>query len=165
MKILFLSHRLPFPANKGEKIRTFNQLKLLMEEGHKVTVFAPIDDDSDLQSGQALTDQYGIQVELFGVKGKILRYLRGLLQGQSLSEANFYSAALSRRLNEQLSQFDAVVCSSSAMGGYLLEGSLQRQKSELILLMDFMDLDSEKWSQYESASSWPMSWIYRSENE
>ena len=58
------------------------------------------------------------------------------------------------------SQFDAVVV--VVLQWEAICCVLQRQKSELILLMDFMDLDSEKWSQYESASNMANNkWIYR----
>jgi sugar transferase (PEP-CTERM/EpsH1 system associated) len=31
------------------------------------------------------------------------------------------------------------------------------------LLMDFMDLDSDKWRQYAETSNWPMKWVYQRE--
>ena len=33
-----------------------------------------------------------------------------------------------------------------------------------MLLMDFMDLDSDKWKQYSKSSSWPISWVYARES-
>jgi sugar transferase (PEP-CTERM/EpsH1 system associated) len=36
-------------------------------------------------------------------------------------------------------------------------------QSETKLLIDFMDVDSDKWRQYATNSSWPKSWIYSRE--
>ena len=42
MKILFLAHRIPFPPDKGEKIRAFHELKYLAER-HTVDLFCLAD--------------------------------------------------------------------------------------------------------------------------
>ena len=38
MNILYLCHRFPFPSKRGGKIRPFNMIRHLTEQGHKVTV-------------------------------------------------------------------------------------------------------------------------------
>src|SRR3954468_440754 len=38
MKVLFVCHRVPFPPKRGGKIRPFNIIKHLHEQGHAVTV-------------------------------------------------------------------------------------------------------------------------------
>ena len=34
--ILYLAHRLPYPPNKGDRIRTYHQIKYLAERGIKI---------------------------------------------------------------------------------------------------------------------------------
>ncbi len=48
MKLLFLAHRLPYPPQKGEKIRALNVLRHLLRR-HEVYVGCPVDDVSDLR--------------------------------------------------------------------------------------------------------------------
>src|SRR5262249_19355231 len=49
MNILFLAHRIPFPPNKGDKIRSFHELRALAERGHQVHLRAFADDLNDLE--------------------------------------------------------------------------------------------------------------------
>ena len=48
MKILFLAHRIPFPPNKGDKIRSFNELKYLANLGD-VYLGALVDNPEDFK--------------------------------------------------------------------------------------------------------------------
>ena len=47
MKILYLCHRVPFPPNKGEKIRAFHQVRHLSER-HEVHLLSLVDQPEDL---------------------------------------------------------------------------------------------------------------------
>ncbi|MFA7554743.1 MAG: TIGR03087 family PEP-CTERM/XrtA system glycosyltransferase [Spongiibacteraceae bacterium] len=166
MNILFLSHRVPYPPNKGEKIRTFNQIKYLADLGHRITVLSPVEGDEDINNLQALKQLHGVAIEYATKPGK-LALVKGLLSNQALSVVNFYTKALQKILEERLSSqaFDAVVCSSSSMAEYVFNaGQLQPAGAPTpTLVMDFMDLDSDKWRQYQRLNSWPMSFIYARE--
>lgn len=48
MKILFLAHRIPYPPNKGDKIRSYHALRALTERGHEVHLLAFADDARDM---------------------------------------------------------------------------------------------------------------------
>src|SRR5690349_18986312 len=48
MKLLFLAHRIPFPPNKGDKIRSYHELRAFAERGHEVHLLAFADDPRDL---------------------------------------------------------------------------------------------------------------------
>ena len=39
----------------------------------------------------------------------------------------------------------------------------ERQPGAKLLLIDFVDVDSDKWRQYANEKSWPMNWVYRRE--
>jgi len=166
VNILFLAHRVPFPANKGEKIRTFNQIKYLMEGNNKVSVCAPLESKEELAFFQALNEQYCESVHFSTLSNKLIRFTKGLLTGKALSVANFYSLDLQAKFDELIASgsFDAVICTSSAMAEYIYKSnSLNDLHKKPLLLMDFMDLDSDKWRQYADSSSWPMKWVYQRE--
>ncbi len=166
MNILFLAQRVPFPPNKGEKIRTFNQLKHLAEQKHKISVCAPLEQHEDVNYFKELADKYCENITNHGLTVKPLRLLKGLLKGQALSVANFYVNELQNKFDCLLQQecFDVVICTSSAMAEYIYKSkSIQNLEKKPLLLMDFMDLDSDKWRQYAQTSNWPMKWIYQRE--
>jgi sugar transferase (PEP-CTERM/EpsH1 system associated) len=167
LNILFLSHRIPFPPNKGEKIRTFHQLKHLVDAGHKVSVIAPYEDDSELDFFNALKEQFCQNVEGIKLGNKLLRLLTGIFKSKALSVANFYSTELQTALDDMVSkhQFDAIICTASSMAEYVFNSSHLNSDKRPALLMDFMDLDSDKWRQYSLRSSYPMKWIYQRETK
>lgn len=166
MKILFVAQRVPFPPNKGEKIRTFNQLKYLSENDHQIIVCAPLEQDEDINYFKELADKYCDDICCYPLSAKPLRLLKGLITGQALSVANFYSKELQQKFDDMLSEvhFDAVICTSSAMAEYIYKSTVfQSLTPKALLLMDFMDLDSDKWRQYAESSRWPMKWVYQRE--
>lgn len=166
MNILFLAHRVPFPPNKGEKIRTFNQLKYLSDDNNKISICAPLEHDNELEFFDTLHYKYCTDVSYSRLSSKIFRLVKGLLTGQALSIANFSSANLQNQFDEMLRKFDydAIICTSSAMAEYIYQSKVLSSLSKgPMLLMDFMDLDSDKWQQYAKTSSWPMNWIYQRE--
>jgi len=166
LNILFIAQRVPYPANKGEKIRSFNQIKYLADNGHNVHVISPIEDESEITYSEQLAEFDHISCDYQLLPAKLLRLLSGLLKNESLSVANFYSKALQKKIDETLTSitFDAVICTSSAVAKYVFQSNtLSSLPQKPQLLMDFMDLDSDKWQQYADKSSFPMRLIYQRE--
>jgi len=167
MNLLLLAHRVPYPANKGEKIRTFNHLDYLVSQGHNVTVVAPLENDEERKFADQLSKLLNIKVIHEQLGSRYLRMLNGLISGQSLSVTNFHSANLQSKITKliETEKPDAVMCTSSAMARYVFHAPtaalLEKQKVRLV--MDFMDLDSLKWDQYATRKPWPLSVVYRRE--
>lgn len=162
MNVLFISHRPPFPPNKGEKIRTFNQLKYLKELGHNISVCSPVSTDEDIQHMKTLGEDY-CETVFYGKAAGKRGYLTALLSNQALSIAYFYSADLQQQLDDYLQthRVHAIICSSSSMADYVFRsGMLSQLTTRPRLIMDFMDLDSDKWHQYESIKPFPVNMIY-----
>lgn len=91
-----------------------------------------------------------------------------LLQQYSISVLYFYSRKLQRQIDAYLDEnaVDFVICSSSQTAEYLFrsrhwEGRLQK----IGKIMDMMDMDSLKWTQYAQSKQWPQRWIYREEGK
>lgn len=159
-EILFLAHRLPYPPNKGDKIRSFHMLRHLAQ-GHRVHVGSFIDDPKDVRHRPHVSKLAGGDVYAPVLSSRLsrLRSLRGLLTGSSCTEAYYASrgmAAWVQRLLRDRPIRHAVVFSSS-MAQYLMEAQGIRR------VLDLVDVDSEKWRDYASARSGPVAAFYRRE--
>ena len=166
MNILLLTHRVPFPPNKGEKIRSFHQLKHLRELGHHVHLFSPYEDKTELAHFNELRESWCTSVTATPLKPKAIRLLTGLIKGQSMSVANFYDKKLQQKFDQFLlvNRVDAIICSASSVAEYIFKSAaLSTLDKKPLLIMDFMDVDSDKWGQYQQSSSFPMSRVYARE--
>ena len=158
-KLLYLVHRLPYPPNKGDKVRSYHLLKHLAA-CHSVYLGTFVDDPDDVQYLPVVRDLCAdlCAVRLNPTQAK-LRSLSGLLHGEALTLGYYRSAALrdwvARTVTEQ--QIDAVVVFSSSMAPYALA------HPHLPMLADLVDVDSAKWTEYAGRHRWPMSWLYRRE--
>ncbi len=169
MNIVVLSHRLPFPPNKGEKIRTYNQLEHLRVKGCDVTLFCTVDNDEELALAKEYEEQSGFKVITVRAGIRKLSMLLGLFSAQAFTVSNFYNRKLQTRINEFFAnqQVDALFCTSSAMAEYVFKGNaaISQPSSQRRDLMDFMDLDSDKWRQYRRVSRFPLSLVYHYEEK
>lgn len=157
--ILFLVHRIPFPPNKGDKIRSFHFLKALSER-FNVFLATFVDDEQDWQHRESLSaycrDVFCLPLQPRTAK---IRSLTGLVNGKALSLPYYHNAELQDWVDRAIDQYgiEKVMIFSSVMGQYVLE------KSDLKIVADFVDVDSDKWRQYAQKKRWPESWIYRRE--
>lgn len=159
--ILYLVHRLPYPPNKGDKVRSYNLLKHLLKN-HKVFLGTFIDDPEDEQhiaTLQGMCD--GIHVARLEPRQAKIRSLNGLLAGEPLTLRYYRDAKLQEWVDTTCRQqkIDAAIIFCSAMAQYI------EDKSRLPVLIDFVDVDSAKWTQYAPKHRWPMSWLYKREGE
>ncbi len=168
MRVLVLSHRVPYPPNKGEKIRTYHQIEYLLSCGHEVVVCALQHDAEDREYASALAESLGIEVFVEVARFRLMRLLAGLFTLQTLSVCNFRVARLQWRIDLCVDQIrpDAVLCTSSAMASYVFRNPVLNAAAvqKPALIMDFMDIDSDKWDQYRRLSWFPLSLIYRRES-
>lgn len=80
MRILFLTHRLPYPPNKGDKIRSYNILCYLIKN-HEIYLGSLIDDKNDIQYVAQLQSQVkGFVFETIRSQIKKIFCLRSLLK-------------------------------------------------------------------------------------
>lgn len=159
MKILYLVHRLPYPPNKGDKVRSYHLLKHLAarHEVHLGTFIDDPDDEPHLPRVRALCAS--LHVARLNPRTAKLLSLRGLLSGEALSLPYYRDAGLQAWVNETAARvgFDAVVVFSGVMAQYT------RGLRGVKTLVDFVDVDSAKWRDYAPEHAWPMSWLYRRE--
>jgi sugar transferase (PEP-CTERM/EpsH1 system associated) len=156
-ELVFLTQRIPYPPIKGEKIRPLQILRYLRQR-YVVHLGCLIDDAADWQHTSIVrelcSETYFAKLSPRLAK---LSCLRGLLTGEPLSLPFFYDRGLAGWVSDLLQRrrpAAAFVC-SSAMAQYVLDEPNRPPR----VIMDFADVDSDKWRQYAGTRSWPMSWI------
>lgn len=160
--ILYLVHRLPYPPNKGDKVRSYHLLRHL-QQNHRVFLGTFIDDPEDEQYLPVLQAKCpDLHVERIAPRHAKLKSLGGLLTGEPLTLTYYRNPGLQRWVQQTaaLHKLQACVVFSSAMAQYaqpLLPG--------VPMLVDFVDVDSAKWTQYAPAHRWPLSMLYRREGQ
>lgn len=156
--LLFLAHRIPFPPNKGDKIRSFHLLRHLSQR-YRVYLGAFIDDPDDWQYADALAP-YCAEIKLLDLhpRRSKLKSLTGLLSGEALTLPYYRNAALSDWAQQRVQDgsVNRGVAFSSAMGQFMPLGLTRT-------VMDMVDVDSDKWTQYAPSQHWPLSWLYARE--
>jgi sugar transferase (PEP-CTERM/EpsH1 system associated) len=155
--LLYLVHRLPFPPDKGDKVRSYHLLQHLLAH-HRVHLGTFIDDPADEAHVDALrTLCADVHVVRIDPRLSRMRSLAGLVSGEALSVRYYRDAGLRDWVRSLSGKIEASVVFSSAMTPYA------EALPDVPMLLDFVDVDSEKWTQYAAAHRWPMSWLYRRE--
>lgn len=156
IKLLYLVHRIPYPPNKGDKIRSFHFLKALAEK-YEIYLGTFIDDPDDRQYVEALKPfcKQSFCVDLHPTAGK-LKSLSGFLTGEALSLPYYRNQSLQDWVDRIISEqaIEHALIFSSPMAQYV------EKYSQLHFIADFVDVDSDKWRQYADSKRWPASWVY-----
>lgn len=160
-KLLFLAHRVPYPPNKGDKIRSFNILRHLAQS-FEVRLGAFVDDPQDMADVGPLHELCD-EVFLEPLHGRIkrLQSAAGLFTGEPLSVRYFRSSAMRRWVERALSDWqpDSVFVFSSTMAQYVMP----RVCATPLLICDMVDVDSAKWTQYAADARFPMNLVFARE--
>lgn len=159
MKILFLTHRFPWPPNRGDKIRSFHILEHLSKT-HETVLLSFSESKEDEIGGVAHlkeTCRETVTVHLDYSTAR-RRGARSFLSGEPVSVRAFRDRGYESAYIQLRDRYkpDLIFADSSALADYPL-----RHGDPFVV--DFMDVDSEKWRQYAKKSKWPLSWIYRHE--
>lgn len=162
--ILYIAHRIPYPPNKGDKIRTFNEIKYL-SRSCSIDLVAFADDPDDVRYKSDLERYcHSVHIILLHPFWAKIKGIAALCSGRSISEGYFFDRKMLRKINEFTSRRDylAIFCFSSPMAQYVLKllPALNKKTDPPRLIMDFCDVDSEKWAQYSKSSFFPMKPIY-----
>jgi sugar transferase (PEP-CTERM/EpsH1 system associated) len=156
-KLLYIAHRMPYPPDKGERVRAFNEICALMKS-FEVTVIAGCAGQDDHASAKKLAD-YCAGVEIFPIArhGALFRGACSFLMGKSVSEGYFSSYIAGRKI-KRLGRFDVAVGYSSSVLSLLLQADAGRR------VMDIVDADSAKWADYARKTPGPMKKIFEIES-
>ena len=158
---------MPYPPNKGDKIRSFHILQYLSSRYILDLAFL-IDDVSDLRRVDELRRFAStIFFDVIKPKKKFFATVSAVVKNQPVSVPYFYSRNLQRSLDDYFSANipECVFCFSSPSAEYVFQSKhFARLKQSSRLIMDLIDLDSLKWLQYaENSSHLVMAPVYRRE--
>jgi sugar transferase (PEP-CTERM/EpsH1 system associated) len=158
--ILFLTHRVPYPPDKGDRIRTYHILRFLARRAR--VHLACLADEPVPDEALAALDAYCARVGV--VRLGRLRWLRAcgsVLRGRTVTEGAFAAPALRAMLRSWVREtpFSFALASSSGMAPYLRLPELR----DIPAVVDLIDVNSQKWLDYAAAKGWPKSWLYRME--
>jgi sugar transferase (PEP-CTERM/EpsH1 system associated) len=156
MKILYLTHTCPYPPNRGDRIRCYHILAHLAQR-HALTLVYPAFTDEHLEHQDAL-QQYCETV--FPVKyNRLFCYsscFSSLFGRYPLSVAFFYSRKLQKLLRTLSPDFILADCST--MAPYVIDLPCPK-------ILDFVDIDSQKWYLFSAMTCFPYSLVYHLESK
>jgi sugar transferase (PEP-CTERM/EpsH1 system associated) len=163
-RLLYLAHRIPFPPDKGEKIRAWHILDHLTKR-FAVDVGCLVDDPADMRHVPALAARVAT-LEAHQVAGGIragVRALAHLRPGGPLTRGWFFHAGLDAWVRKGLAagRYDAVFVFSSAMAPYVM--SRPRHPAGQVRVLDLVDVDSAKFAAYAGATRGLMRPVYARE--
>ena len=153
-EILFLSHRVPFPPNRGDKIRSHHILRHLASLAPvHVATFA--DDPQDMAEEAELAALAASHCLIQRRKGLIRAGLEAVASGQPVSLTAFHSAELAAYVRQVLAErpIRTIYAYSGQMGQYIPADFAGR------VVFDFVDVDSAKFEAYAETGTGPRRWI------
>jgi sugar transferase (PEP-CTERM/EpsH1 system associated) len=157
VRILFLSQRVPYPPNRGDKITTWRLVER-MKRRHEVVCVAFAHDERDLAAARELSAM-GIETHAVRHRDRRQRILSLplLFSGTPLTLGVYGSREVQALVDRLMPGCDLAYAYSSSMGAFL---EPHRDKPRV---MHFGELDSDKWRQYAEKSSFPLRWVYARE--
>lgn len=157
--VLFLCHRLPWPPSKGDKIRSYHVLRRLAEH-YRVYLGAFVDTPADWQYLAPL-EALCAEVCVRPLTPWQMRWraLGSLARGEALTVGVYRDRVMRRWIEGLLAErkVDLALCYSSGVAPFVL-AHLQLRR-----VMDFVDVDSDKWRQYAQAHRGLRRLMYRRE--
>ncbi|GAA4643667.1 TIGR03087 family PEP-CTERM/XrtA system glycosyltransferase [Pontixanthobacter gangjinensis] len=152
--ILFLAHRMPFPPDRGDKIRSYNLLKAL-------TDLAPVhvgcfgDTPGDFEHESELAAVCASYALLPRKKSMVRAGAEAVLSGKPVSLTAFEDVKLAHWVERTITEknIQTIFVFSGQMGQYVPADFHGR------VIVDLCDVDSAKFEAYAKDGSAPRSWI------
>jgi polysaccharide biosynthesis protein PslH len=157
MKILYVCHRFPFPPKRGGKIRPFNMIRHFTEQGHRVVVASVARTDAEAREGAGIKPHCeDFMVETIGSAEALARMVIRLPTPEPSSLGYFLSPKLRQRVQTKLdgADFDLIFVHCSSAVQYV------RHVRGIPKILDFGDMDSQKWRTYAQHRPFPLSLGY-----
>lgn len=157
-EVLFLSHRMPFPPDRGDKIRSHHILKRIASLAPvHVATFA--DDERDIAEEvelAAIAQSYRL---IRRVKPLVLAGTQALLSNKPVSLPAFYSAELAQYVETILRErpISTIYIFSGQMGQYVPADFAGK------IICDLVDVDSAKFEAYAQRQGGVRGWLFARE--
>ena len=161
MRILVLTHRLPYAPNRGDRLRAYHMIHELRRHA-EIELVSLVHDDEEASHVDEVRE-FVPHVTTLRVTKLRSRVNAGLaLLGQTpLTHALLDAAGIKTALRDICDRRppDVVFAYCSGMARFAMQPPLD----DLPMVLDFVDVDSQKWRDMAAASAPPKSWIYRRE--
>jgi hypothetical protein len=155
MRVLFVCHRVPFPPKRGGKIRPFNIIRHLHEQGHEVTVASLARNQAEMDEAEGLGEHCAVRLlEIVDDRVAWPRMVAWLPTTRPSSFGYFHSPRLRTRVQEATAAgkpWDLVFVHCSSVAPYV------REIPARVKILDFGDMDSQKWREYSRHKPLPLS--------
>jgi len=152
LNILYICHRFPFPPKRGGKIRPFNMIAHL-NKTHKVTVASLVRSEDEALEGEGLQEHCSKFIaQRINPVAAVIRMLGRLPTLIPSSMGYFYSPGLLRQIRNELrqQQFDLIFVHCSSVAQYV------EDVKGIPKILDFGDMDSQKWLDYSKIKPYPL---------
>jgi sugar transferase (PEP-CTERM/EpsH1 system associated) len=158
VNVLFLTHRTPYPLDKGERIRAFHVIRALASRGDAVHLVTLRDSREAHLDSFSLSQLMCSTVESIALSRRAQRVgaMRALVDGRPLSLGHFASRRMSAAVDAALAtkSIDTIVACSSTMLQFVPPAWRDRT------IADLVDADSEKWREYSRVARPPQAWVF-----
>lgn len=159
--LLLLVQRIPFPPDKGEKIRSYNIVRYFSER-YDVYLGTCIDDPADVAHIETLRAMVReLHVEQISKASGWTHAVLHWLAGAPLSFGFFRRAGLGCWVEDVMARVNpkVAICFSSNIMHPLMQAPLRPP----VIIADFVDVDSQKWRDYVPTKSLATRWIFQAE--
>jgi sugar transferase (PEP-CTERM/EpsH1 system associated) len=160
VNILYLCHRFPFPPKRGGKIRPFNMIRHLHAQGHRVTVCSLARSAAEAEEGRGIASHCtAFEMGRVDEPTQFARMIVRLPLPTPSSMGYFYSGELAAKVKRLLveQRFDLIFVHCSSVAQYVAH------VTDTPKILDFGDMDSQKWLEYANYKPFPLSLGYRLE--
>ena len=156
MKILYICHRFPYPPKRGGKIRPFNMISHFANK-HEVHVASLAHSDLDLEEAAGIAPFCASYVVI--KPGTIDRWMRMLSKVPSNAPSGpqyFHSKKMQTVIDKLLitHSFDLIFVHCAFVAHYVMH------VPDIPKILDFGDMDSQKWLEYSKWKSFPLSAMF-----
>ena len=157
-EILFLTHRVPWPPNRGDKIRSHHFLQKLMDCA-PVHVACFAEDEEEQSLGWERKAELASCEIILRTKPRWQGGIEAIFSGKPVSLTCFDSAEIRAYVAHVIATrpIDCIFVFSGQMAQFIPENFHGR------VVMDFADVDSAKFESYADDASGPMAWVNRRE--
>ncbi|CAN5795396.1 TIGR03087 family PEP-CTERM/XrtA system glycosyltransferase [soil metagenome] len=159
MKILCLTSRVPWPLEKGDKLRAYHQIRHLSKK-HTIILCA-INDATLHPDAEKELKKFCSEIHVFNISriGVVFNLIRGLFSGIPLQVAYFTSPSAKRRI-------DAVISKSKPdriFAQLIRSAEYVRHHKEIPRTLDYMDIFSKGIERRISKVNVLWRWIFKME--
>src|SRR5258707_9143940 len=161
MRVLFLTHRLPYAPNRGDRIRAYHILRSLCGYADVDLLSFVHDDDEAAHAGDVKAIGARLTVARVARARNLVRAAAALTGRRPLTHVLLDAPGIDATIRQlcDARQFDVVLAYCSGMAKFAVAPPL----SNLPFVLDLVDVDSQKWSDVAARTAPPLKWGYRRE--